>query len=127
MANWMADIIKAPTKQSLARWCSRGSWRTSASPSPPAEGGEGRGEEALLWGMPLSPALSPLVPRGERGTNCSLLKCGIRLRQPAYPTALEAASDGAAGSLSRRTGEGQGEGRFVGNTPPVLHLFLHKP
>ena len=30
------------------------------------EGGEGRGEEALVFGSPLSPALSPLVPRGER-------------------------------------------------------------
>jgi len=31
------------------------------------EGGEGRGEEALNK-IPLSPALSPLVPRGERVT-----------------------------------------------------------
>src|ERR1035437_1959320 len=30
------------------------------------EGGEGRGEEMFLFGPPLSPALSPLVPRGER-------------------------------------------------------------
>src|SRR5438034_6702893 len=30
-------------------------------------------------------------------------------------------------TLSRRTGEGQGEGRFVGITPPVRYLFLHKP
>src|ERR1043165_2878485 len=37
--------------------------RRQPSPSPPAEGGEGRGEEALEF--PLSPALSPLVPRGE--------------------------------------------------------------
>ena len=39
---------------------------TERSPSPPSEGGEGRGEEPHLRGMPLSPALSPLVPRGER-------------------------------------------------------------
>ena len=51
------------------------------SPSPPpaalvrehggSDGGEGRGEEALWFAqvlarLPLSPALSPLVPRGER-------------------------------------------------------------
>src|SRR6266403_3013511 len=45
------------------------------SPSPPSEGGEGRGEEgqfcsrpALVvtsW-LPLSPTRSPIVPRGER-------------------------------------------------------------
>ena len=34
------------------------------------EGGEGRGEEARLVEIPLSPALSPLVPRGERGNLC---------------------------------------------------------
>src|SRR2546423_15351979 len=37
------------------------------SPSPPKKGGEGRGEEAVLRHFPLSPALSPLVPHGERG------------------------------------------------------------
>ena len=47
--------------------------RAAVAPSPPAEGGEGRGEEALLRGWPLSPALSPLVPRGARETDCSLL------------------------------------------------------
>jgi hypothetical protein len=30
------------------------------------EGGEGRGEEARFVEIPLSPALSPLVPHGER-------------------------------------------------------------
>src|SRR6266511_995388 len=50
---------------------------------------------------------------------------GIVLRRSAYPTALEAAIHGSGCSLSRRTGEGQGH--FVGNTPPVRHLFLHKP
>src|SRR5439155_13567223 len=51
----------------------------------------------------------------------------IVLRRSAFPTALEAARDGSGCSLSRRTGEGQGEGRSVGDTPPVRHLFLHKP
>src|SRR5947208_1621939 len=51
----------------------------------------------------------------------------IVLRRSAFPTALEAARDGSGCSLSRRTGEGQGEGRFVGDTPPVPQLFLHKP
>ena len=38
-----------------------------STPSPPAEGGEGWGEEGRwVQGSPLSPALSPLVPRGER-------------------------------------------------------------
>ena len=37
------------------------------TPSPPAEGGEGRGEEGLpVQDSPLSPALSPFVPRGAR-------------------------------------------------------------
>src|SRR5205809_7472693 len=48
----------------------------------------------------------------------------IVLRRSAYPTALR---DGSGCSLSRRTGEGQGEGRFVVITPPVRYLFLHKP
>src|SRR5437879_1792349 len=47
--------------------------RAAVAPSPPPKGGEGRGEEALLRGWPLSPALSPLVPRGARETSCSLL------------------------------------------------------
>jgi hypothetical protein len=38
---------------------------------PTQEGGEGWGEEEFLW--PLSPALSPLVPRrGEREKNVTL-------------------------------------------------------
>ena len=35
------------------------------------EGGEGRGEEAPFAQTPLSPTLSPLVPRGEREKNIS--------------------------------------------------------
>src|SRR5947199_4725951 len=45
------------------------------SPSPPKKGGEGRGEEAVFYQFPLSPALSPLVPRGERGKNPSAFSC----------------------------------------------------
>jgi len=33
---------------------------------PRHEGGEGWGEEEFFFWIPLSPALSPLVPRGER-------------------------------------------------------------
>ena len=51
----------------------------------------------------------------------------IVLRRSGYPTALEAARDGSGCSLSRRTGEGQGEGRFVRNTPRVRHLFCTNP
>ena len=48
-------------------------------------------------------------------------------RQLAYPAVVEGARDGSGCSLSRRTGEGQGEGHFVRYTPPVRHLFLHRP
>src|SRR5438045_3929515 len=48
-------------------------------------------------------------------------------RQLAYPAVVEGARDESGCSLSRRTGEGQGEGHFVRNTPPVRHLFLHRP
>jgi len=51
----------------------------------------------------------------------------IVLRRSAYPTALEAARDGSGFSLSRQTGEGQGEGCVFRKTPPVRHLCLHKP
>jgi len=40
--------------------------RATAFSLPPQKGGEGRGEEALFINFPLSPTLSPLVPRGER-------------------------------------------------------------
>jgi len=39
---------------------------SSVSPSPPSDGGEGRGEEEPFYWFPLSSVLSPLVPRGER-------------------------------------------------------------
>src|SRR6266545_4174815 len=42
----------------------------------------------------------------------------------AYPTALERARDRSGCSLSRRTGEGQGEGHFVRNTPPFGRRFF---
>ena len=45
------------TAQETPRW----------TPSPPSDGGEGRGEVAPLGaGLPLSPTLSPLVPRRAR-------------------------------------------------------------
>src|SRR6266540_3945537 len=53
-------------------------WRAAAAPSPPAEGGEGRGEEELLLRLPLSPALSPLVPREERAK--LFVDCNRRFR-----------------------------------------------
>ena len=41
--------------------------RDGDTPSPPSEGGEGRGAEARLGTeLPLTPALSPLLRRGER-------------------------------------------------------------
>src|SRR5437867_3885270 len=51
----------------------------------------------------------------------------ILLRRWAYPTAVKGPRDGSGCSLSRWTGEGQGEGRFARETPPVRYLFLHKP
>ena len=52
---------------------------------------------------PPSRPLPPLILRGERGRH--------------LVNALN----------TYRTGEGQGEGHFLRNTPPVRHLFLHKP
>ncbi len=56
------------------------------SPSPPWNGGEGRGEagrhiETTLPFVeaPLSPSLSPLVPRGARGTEARRGRC-VKLR-----------------------------------------------
>ena len=48
-------------------------------PSPPSDGGEGRGEEVRfeteeLFGMPLSSVLSPLLRRGERKNKTALRK-----------------------------------------------------
>src|SRR3989442_13140014 len=51
----------------------------------------------------------------------------IVLRRSAYPSVLVAVRDGSDYSLSRRTGEGQGEVSFVRNSPPVRQLFLQKP
>jgi len=49
------------------------------TPSPPSDGGEGRGEEVRfetdeLFGMPLSSILSPLLRRGERKKKTALRK-----------------------------------------------------
>jgi len=49
------------------------------------------------------------------------------LSRLAHPADMEAATDGSGCSLSRRTGEGQGEGHFVRITPTVRHLFLRMP
>src|SRR6266700_667596 len=56
------------------------------------------------------------------------LRIVVSLLYPADPTVRkrQATSNKSACSLSRRTGAGQGEGRFVGNTSPVRGLFLHK-
>ena len=45
----------------------------------------------------------------------------------ADPTILGTADDRSGCSLSRRTGEGQGEGRFVSTAPLFRKLFLHEP
>jgi hypothetical protein len=46
--------------------------RTWITPSLPRSGGKGRGEEArYIAGKPLSPVLSPIVPRGARVTKTS--------------------------------------------------------
>ena len=47
-------------------------------------------------------------------------------RATADPTALETANDGFGCSLSRRTGEGQGEGQFVRTTPLFGTCFCTK-
>src|SRR6266496_1870522 len=53
---------------------------TSSSLSSP-EGGEGRGEEGLFIGSPLSLALSPLLRRGEREFTA---RCRIIPQSPEY-------------------------------------------
>src|SRR5438132_10521639 len=55
-----------PLRQAGCQYCSASSLLL---PLLPKKGGEGRGEEAVFHQFPLSPALSPLVPRGERGKN----------------------------------------------------------
>ena len=53
--------------------------RRGRTPSPPSEGGEGRGAEGH-WkhGLPLSPALSPLLRRGEREKSGAVSGCAPR-------------------------------------------------
>ena len=64
----------------------------------------GFGQKRLrIWGQ-THPHPGPL-PSDGRGRTV--------LSRSANPTALESARDGSGCSLSRRTGEGQGEGRFV--------------
>ena len=67
------------------------------------------------------------VPTGLNNYPIGWERERIVLCQSSYPTTLAAARDGSGCSLSRRTGEGQGEGCFDRNTRPVGHLFLHKP
>jgi len=78
----------------------------------------GEVEERTHFGASPRPHRGPLPSDGRRR---------IVLRWSAHPTAVESARDGSGCSLSRRTGEGQGEGHFIRNTPPGRHLFLHKP
>src|SRR5439155_22244975 len=47
-------------------WPRRGKAATQDAPSPPSDGGEGRGEEERPITTPLSSILSPLLRRGER-------------------------------------------------------------
>src|SRR5438046_10349203 len=51
------------------------------TPSPPSDGGEGRGEEVRCVRMPLSSVLSPLLRRGERKKE----RAGNNLRTPRKP------------------------------------------
>src|SRR5207244_1569808 len=60
-------------RQAGGQYCSASSFlgaqQRSLLPLLPKKGGEGRGEEAVFHQLPLSPALAPVVPRGERGKN----------------------------------------------------------
>jgi hypothetical protein len=58
----MSELSSQAYERSVARAASS----SSISPSPPSDGGEGRGEEVGSHGFPLTSVLSPLVPRGER-------------------------------------------------------------
>jgi hypothetical protein len=68
------------------------------TPSPPSEGGEGWGEEGRpSHESPLSPALSPLVPRGAREKTAAVSRCarlfgGIHTGPAALISALAPAS-----------------------------------
>src|SRR6185369_10679923 len=70
--------------------------------------------------LPLASAKPPAQP-GSDGRGRMVLS------PSADPTALETANDRSGCSLSRRTGEGQGEGGFVLIALPGRQLFLHKP
>ena len=61
----------------------------SLLPLLPKKGVEGRGEEAVFRQFPLSPALSPLVPRGERGKNALGVFQGEHYRRDARRYAVE--------------------------------------
>src|SRR5439155_2014232 len=59
------------------------------------------------------PLPAPLPSRQAGGPLPSDGRGRIVLRRSAHPAALEAARDQSGCSLSRRTGEGQGEGCFM--------------
>src|SRR5437016_13818392 len=68
-SRWLSALISlcgaartAPTRASDAGR----RWRGEETPSPPSDGGEGRGEEGRCVRLPLSSVLSPLLRRGER-------------------------------------------------------------
>jgi hypothetical protein len=59
------------------------------TPSPPSDGGEGRGEVAPLRdGLPLSPTLSPLVPRRARESPGAVARCA-RGMPPRFPSTVK--------------------------------------
>jgi glycosyltransferase involved in cell wall biosynthesis len=80
------------------------------TPSPPSEGGEGRGEEGRpRTELPLTPALSPLVPRGEREKSAA----GLRASRQAVRY-LRQTNHGL--SVARNTGINAAEGEIVAFT-----------
>src|SRR6266511_2764866 len=55
-----------PGNREMVQRSQRGQGATEEPPSPPLDGGEGRGEEGHCVTMPLSSVLSPLLRRGEK-------------------------------------------------------------
>src|SRR6266511_6025136 len=93
----------------------RSSLSNELEPPHPACADEAASARRRPGPLPLASAKPPAQPGSDgRGR--------IVLRRSAYPTALDAARDGTGCSFSRRTGEGQGEGRLVRNTPPAFDL-----
>jgi hypothetical protein len=91
------------------------------TPSPPSDGGEGRGEVAPLRdGLPLSPTLSPLVPRRARESPGAVARCA-RGMPPAFPPPLRLtpAEDGSptVEPKRRRAGAVQNTAANAGTMP----------